>query len=207
MTRQQLLDIIAQAARELEQMGMEFNRDWREARDDLMELGKTEPHVAYSQFAAVCERHSQFTATRDWVKRIAPYANFVAGVLKTVVPMVGPALNLAYGEQTVKSWGLPDRLNLMKEGTGKLLQDIEVSDPSRVRQGVLSEVERSGILALHALLRELDPNHEKLGLWRIPTYTGNYLWLCRRHYEQMQPKIPDKIERVPDSRRSYSVIK
>ena len=136
----------------------------------------------------------QFTATREWVKRVAPYANFVAGVLKTVVPLVGPTLNLAYGEQTVKSWGLPDRLNLMKEGTGKLLQDIEISDPSRLRQGVLSEVERSGILALHALLRELDPNHEKLGLWRVSTYTGNYLWLCRRHYEQAQPKIPDKIE-------------
>jgi internalin A len=136
----------------------------------------------------------QFTATREWVKRIAPYANFVAGVLKTVVPLVGPALNLAYGEQTVKSWGLPDRLALMKEGTGSLLKDIEVSDSSRERQGVLSEVERSGILALHSLLRELDPNHEKLGLWRVPTYTGNYLWLCKHHYEESQPKIPDKIE-------------
>jgi hypothetical protein len=83
----------------------------------------------------------------------------------------------------------------MKEGTGSLLKDdIEISDSLRERKGMLSEVERSGILALHALLRELDPNHEKPGLWRVPTYTGNYLWLCRRHYDQMQPKIPDKIE-------------
>ena len=136
----------------------------------------------------------QFTATREWVKRIAPYANFVAGVLKTVVPMVGPALNLAYGAQTVATWNFTDRLALMKEGTGSLLKDIEVSDSLREQKGVLSEVERSGVLALHSLLRELDPNHEKLGLWRVPTYTGNYLWLCRRHYEQAQPKIPDKIE-------------
>ena len=108
--------------------------------------------------------------------------------------MVGPALNVAYGEQTVKSWNLSDSLDLMGEGTGSLLKEIEPSDPLRERQGVLSEVERSGVLALHALLRELDPNHEKLGLWRVPTYTGNYLWLCKRHYEQAQSKIPDKIE-------------
>jgi internalin A len=136
----------------------------------------------------------QFTATRDWVRRVAPYANFVAGVLKTVVPMVGPTLNLLYGPKTVENLNLTDSLDLMGKGTSSLLKDIEPSDPLRERQGVLSEVERSGVLALHALLRELDPNHEKLGLWRIPTYTGNYLWLCKRHYEQAQPKIPDKIE-------------
>ncbi len=136
----------------------------------------------------------EFKATREWVKRVAPYANFVAGVLKTILPMIGPALNLAHGAKTVESWNLTDRLALMEKGTSSLLKNIEPSDPLRERQGVLSEVERSGVLALHALLRELDLNHEKLGLWRVPTYTGNYLWLCRRHYEQAQPKIPDKIE-------------
>jgi len=50
------------------------------------------------------------------------------------------------------------------------------------------------VLALHALLREKDPNQERLGLRRVPTYTGDYLWLCQTHYEQSQPKIPDKIE-------------
>ena len=34
----------------------------------------------------------------------------------------------------------------------------------------------------------------RLGLTRVPTYTGDYRWLCRTHYEQSQPKIPDKIE-------------
>jgi hypothetical protein len=108
--------------------------------------------------------------------------------------MVGPTLNLLYGPKTVENLNLTDSLDLMGVGTSGLLKDIEPSDSLHEWQGVLSEVERSGVLALHALLRELDPNHEKLGLWRAPTYTGNYLWLCKRHYEQMQPKIPDKIE-------------
>ena len=64
---------------------------------------------------------------------------------------------------------------------------------ARVRQGVLSEAERSGVLALLALLRELDPHHERLELKRVATYTGDYLWLCGKHYADMQPKIPERI--------------
>ncbi|MBI3913387.1 MAG: hypothetical protein HY327_04270 [Chloroflexi bacterium] len=48
-------------------------------------------------------------------------------------------------------------------------------------------------IVLHALLRELDPHHEKLGLHRVPTYTGDFLWLCDKHFEASQPKIPDRI--------------
>jgi len=136
----------------------------------------------------------EFEATREWIKKIAPYANFIAGLLKTLLPMVAPAVNTFWGEKTIEKLGLQDKLDLMKEGTGKLLKDIKISDPSRLRQHVLSEAERSGVLALHAFLREVDPHHEKLGLKRIPTYTGDFLWLCEKHYELSQPKIPDKIE-------------
>jgi internalin A len=134
-----------------------------------------------------------FDATREWVQRVAPYANFIAGVLKTLLPMIAPALNVYFGANTVENWKIKDGLDLAKEGTDKLLRDIETSDPARVRQGVLSEAERSGVLALHAQLRELDPYHAQLGLKRVPTYTGDYLWLCQTHYEQSQPKIPEKI--------------
>ena len=136
----------------------------------------------------------EFKDTREWIKKIAPYANFVAGVLKTLLPMVAPAVNTFWGEKTIEKLGLQDELDLMKEGTGNLLKEIKISDPSRLRQHVLSEAERSGVLALHAFLREVDPHHEKLGLKRIPTYTGDFLWLCEKHYEQSQSKIPDKIE-------------
>jgi internalin A len=82
----------------------------------------------------------------------------------------------------------------MKAATRKLLEgDLEIHDPGRLGDGLLSEPERSGVLALHSLLRENDPNHERLGLIRVPTYTGDYLWLCPRHYEIFQPPIPDKI--------------
>ena len=83
----------------------------------------------------------------------------------------------------------------MKEATGALIQrDLDSVDPSRLRQGLLTEGERSGVLALHSLLREVDPNQQHLGLKRIPTYTGDFLWLCETHYDQAQSKIPAIIE-------------
>jgi hypothetical protein len=41
-------------------------------------------------------------------------------------------------------------------------------------------------------ITELPPEIGQLK--RIPTYTGDYLWLCEKHYEQSQSKIPDRIE-------------
>ena len=136
----------------------------------------------------------EFNATREWVKQVAPYANFVAGVLKTLLPMAVPAANVIFGAGAIGQSGLKDHLELMKESTGNLLREIAPSDPSRLRQGILSDAERSGLLALHAQLRQLDPHHERLGLRRVPTYTGDYRWLCQTHYERSQSKIPDKIE-------------
>ncbi|MCP4514483.1 MAG: hypothetical protein GY824_04545, partial [Delftia sp.] len=80
----------------------------------------------------------EFEASRDWVKKVAPYANFIAGVLKTVLPMAAPAANLYFGAEAFKESGWGDRLGLMKAATGKLLPEVKVSDPSRLRQGMLS---------------------------------------------------------------------
>ena len=140
----------------------------------------------------------EFEGTREWVewvKRVAPYASFIARVLKMMVPIVTPAVNAFFGPKTMQASGLDKHLDLVKTATGKLASDVQIHDPSLLRQGgVLTESERSGILALHAFLRETDPNHERLGLTRIPTYTGDYLWLCREHYQASLSKIPDKIE-------------
>jgi internalin A len=135
----------------------------------------------------------EFDTTSEWVKRVAPYANFVAGVLKTLLPMAAPTINLFLGEKGIDNLSIKEELEFMKAGTEKLLPEIKISDPSRLREGVLSEEERSGLLALHAILRDKDPHHEKLGLLRVPTYTGDYQWLCRKHYDESQSKIPDQI--------------
>ncbi|MBI4784532.1 MAG: hypothetical protein HY785_24935 [Oscillatoriophycideae cyanobacterium NC_groundwater_1537_Pr4_S-0.65um_50_18] len=130
--------------------------------------------------------------TRDWVTAIAPYANFVLGVLKTVSPIAAPAINVAFGAKTTETWGIKDHLDLTKAIIDKL-PAVKTEHRGVSPRDVLTEPERSGILALHRLLNELDPTQAKLGLHRVHTYTGDYRWLCKYHYDKWQPNIPDAI--------------
>ncbi len=98
----------------------------------------------------------EFPTTREWVRQVAPYATFVAGVLKTLMPMIAPAVDVRFGHGTVEGLGLSDHLDFMKEITGLLPEEHKVAASGRLKQDVLSEDERSGLLALHALLRELN---------------------------------------------------
>lgn len=137
----------------------------------------------------------EFEAPRDWVIKVAPYANLVSRVLKTVLPLPAPAANIYFGQAIMDDWAIQKSLDAMKEATGTLLkEEFSVTEPGRLKDGLLTEAERSGILALHAFLREEDPHHQRLGLKRMPTYTGDYLWLCETHYQAAHPKIPDRIE-------------
>jgi internalin A len=92
----------------------------------------------------------EFSASRGWVTRVAPYVNFIAGVLRTMAPMALPAAALILGDEVkIDDLGIKRHLELVKEATGALLKGkIEVSDETRLRQETLSEEERSGILAL-----------------------------------------------------------
>jgi hypothetical protein len=136
----------------------------------------------------------EFSRPRQWVRKVAPYANFVLGVLKTALPMVAPVVDAAAGKDTVKDWDYAHHLELADATVKALPDEIAPEAHLESRPGILSEPERAGLLTLHALLRDLDPNQEKLGLRRVPTYTGDYRWLCDTHYEAWRSKIPDKIE-------------
>jgi internalin A len=131
-------------------------------------------------------------ATRDWVTAIAPYANFVLGVLKTVSPIAAPAINVAFGAKTTETWGIKDKLDLTKAILDNL-PAVKIEQRSAKPNDVLTEPERSGILALHRFLNEVDPTQSQLGLHRVATYTGDYRWLCKHHYDAWQPNIPDVI--------------
>ncbi|MCU0644924.1 MAG: hypothetical protein MUC94_11760, partial [bacterium] len=147
-------------------------------------------HPVYEEGKGVYE----IKQTREWVTRIAPYANFVLSVLKTVAPMARPGIDAFFGAKTTEKWDIKDHLDLAKAISDKLPKEIMDSDRDALQRDMLSRPERSGILALHALLKELDPSQAKLGLHRVATYTGDYRWLCKDHYEAWQPNIPDVIK-------------
>lgn len=132
--------------------------------------------------------------TREWVTKIAPCANLILSVLKTVAPMAGSAINVFFGEKTTETWKIADQLDLAKEIIDKFPEEIKISDRRSLQRGMLNKLERSGILALHRFLNEVDPTQSKLGLHRVATYTGDFRWLCEQHYQAWQPKIPDVIQ-------------
>jgi internalin A len=87
----------------------------------------------------------EFEASREWLSAVAPYANFIVGVLKTLVPLIGPAVTVYFGSDRVDEAGLKDHLDLAKEGTDKLLRQVNVLDPEQTPASVLTHSERSGL--------------------------------------------------------------
>ena len=134
----------------------------------------------------------EFKAPREWVEKVAPYANLIAGVLKTLTPITAPAANMFFGEEFMKVSTIQYQLEIMKELTNTILSEdkLLIDGTAGMGDGLLSHAERSGILALHSFLHEEDPHHQQLGLKRLPTYTGDYLWLCEKHYQNRQSKMP-----------------
>jgi len=134
----------------------------------------------------------EFKAPREWVEKVAPYANLIAGVLKTLTPITAPAANSFFGEDFMKVSNIQYQLEIMKELTNTILSEdkLLIDGTAGMGDGLLSHAERSGILALHSFLHEEDPHHQQLGLKRLPTYTGDYLWLCEKHYQNRQSKMP-----------------
>ena len=130
----------------------------------------------------------------EWLVQVAPYANFALKVLSTVAPIAAPAINTFFGSKTTEKWGIADQLSLASAVIGKLPAKIETSGRGMTPGKMLSELERSGILALHRFINEVDPTQDKLGLHRVATYTGDYRWLCKHHYDAWQPNIPDVIQ-------------
>ncbi|HAX71152.1 MAG TPA: hypothetical protein DCY14_16175, partial [Anaerolineae bacterium] len=130
---------------------------------------------------------------KEWVKQMANYAIFAFKLLNIISPIAAPAINTFFGSKTTETWGIDDRLKLAGAIIGKLPTKIETPDQRPPQRDMLNEVERSGILALHRFLNDVDPTHEKLGLHRVATYTGDFRWLCKRHYDAYQPNIPDVV--------------
>jgi internalin A len=132
--------------------------------------------------------------TREWVATVLPYVNFVSSVLRTALPLLGPAIDTTFGAGTLDKSGWKDHLELAKESTDAFLPEFKAQQPEVAGKGGQSDTDRSAIMALHSILREIDPSHQRLGLRRVTLYTGDYRWLCPTHYAHYESKIPDVIE-------------
>ena len=100
---------------------------------------------------------------------------------------------------------MTDQLDLAKAIIGKLPAEIKTSD-----RGLYSgqNAQRTGTLwhpcAASLARTKLIPRKTNSDLHRVATYTGDYRWLCKHHYDAWQPNIPDVIHRTINSMISAS---
>jgi len=137
----------------------------------------------------------EFAKPRLWFVEALPYFNFVLGLLKAAAPVAAPAMKMFLGASAPKDWDYEGHLALVAASIANLPDELALTESEKagVSLAVSGPIERAGLLALHRLLDELDPNHEYLGLTRVATYTGDYRWLCRRHYAEWESQIPEDL--------------
>jgi GTPase SAR1 family protein len=131
-----------------------------------------------------------FKGSAPWLAQIAPYAAIIGRVLRAAVPIVGAVAKVAMDEALLKQVG--PALDGMEKVTRTLLQG-KLETPEK-RQPFSNEqlrhVEGADFRQFHAILTKLDPGSKWGGLRRVITETGEYAWLCEKHYHQYEPGLP-----------------
>jgi hypothetical protein len=124
---------------------------------------------------------------KGWVVEIAPYATLVFKTLRLVVPVAGAAIMLPMTETEQKA--ARGDLDLMKAVAAALpTSDLETGVD--VGERGLSRAEGAGLRALRAALLDVDPFQSFGGLRRRQAATGDWVWICPRHYSKYDPGLP-----------------
>ncbi|GLY24443.1 COR domain-containing protein [Micromonospora sp. NBRC 101691] len=128
---------------------------------------------------------------REWLIKVAPYANFVLKTLRLAVPIVGAISGVTLPKQEVED--LAKRVELMKVLAEKLPTEV---DRQELLEGIpptneLTKAEGQALRGLRALLFRYDESRLFGDLRRVQAPSGELLWVCPRHYQQYDPGLPD----------------
>jgi internalin A len=129
----------------------------------------------------------------DWWLTVSPWLNHALSFLKYAVPLAS-GVEKIINPDLIKAF--QDQIDLLE----KILEDLPELDAldsmsSITRHTRIVEGQHAvgpALRALHAFLKEQDPNEIWADLHKTPTPDGNILWLCsdhRRQYEAKQAAI------------------
>jgi internalin A len=125
----------------------------------------------------------------NWWLTISPWLNHALSFLKYAVPLASGAEKII-NPDLIKAF--QDQIDLLE----KILDDLpeldaldsmrSVTRHTRIVEG--QQAVGPALRALHAFLKEQDPNETWGGLHITPTPDGNILWLCSDHRKQYEAK-------------------
>ncbi|WFE99086.1 COR domain-containing protein [Micromonospora sp. WMMD964] len=138
---------------------------------------------------------------REWVTRVAPYANFVLKTLRLVVPIVAAVSGVTLPKQQAED--LSKRIELMKIITDRLPADVERQDRLEgMPSNELTKAEGQALRGLRSLLFKYDENRAFGDLRRVQAPSGELLWVCPKHYHEYDPGLPSLPDPDPTDRTS-----
>ena len=131
------------------------------------------------------EASYELEQSKEWARKLAPYAAIVVKTLQLVVPVSGTGTEISEQDMT----SMKADLALMKTIVEKLSAPAADS-PGGGNDAGLTRAEGAGLRALRALLADVDPASVFGGLRRRQTPSGDFVWICPDHIHEYDPGLP-----------------
>lgn len=136
---------------------------------------------------------------REWFTRVRPYVSLMLSALRIVVPVAGVVSTFVLSDQQLNQVQLDldvmrelvrdrDWLTARQDGTAEL--GGVAGDGRDPQGGPLTRAEGEALRALRQLIFDHDRARHFAGLRRWLMPSGDYLWLCPRHYAEFDRGLP-----------------
>ncbi len=128
---------------------------------------------------------------RDWLLRVAPYANLIFRALRLVVPIAASVTDMVMTDKQLKR--AQNELKLMTTLVADL-PDQTIEDRRELSLpefgSRLTSAQGQAARALRMVLFENDHIRAFGGMHRVQAPSGDFLWVCPRHYTEYDPGLP-----------------
>jgi hypothetical protein len=130
-----------------------------------------------------------FERSADWLIKAAPVITWTARVLKVALPIISGVVQAGLDEWDLEH--VKPKLDLMEKCAGALPSGkLETRGPAERPTGFSKRPEGAGLREFHDLLKAEVKGRAWGGLRHVPTKTGDFLWLCPKHYAEFDPDLP-----------------
>ncbi|WP_305790188.1 COR domain-containing protein [Symbioplanes lichenis] len=135
---------------------------------------------------------------KEWLGHISPYIDFLLKALRLVVPVTAAVAGVVLPKPDLDD--INAELQLMKVVAERLPAQVDRPErESEVTENNLTMAEGAALRAFRALLFRQDPSQHFGGLRRVQAPSGEFLWVCPRHYQEYDPGLPTVLDLRPMS--------
>ena len=135
----------------------------------------------------------EFDRPKQWFIQISPYAKLIFRILRLAIPLAGSIeVALLPENQIERAQARLEAMNVLIEELPDGLSSGQKIDERRLDEttGRVTEAEGSALRLFRSILFEHDPERIFGGMRRTRTPSGDFLWVCPKHYGQYDPGLP-----------------